>query len=93
MTPLRLLVIAALLYIGYRLLTGKRKKDSRPDRLSPDPPPGSDEPVQDVLMEDPVCHSLVPKQQAVHLQFKGSMIYFCSEECCKTFIAQEGTES
>ncbi|SHO43277.1 hypothetical protein [Desulfopila aestuarii] len=92
MSPLRILVIAVLLYIGYRLITGGRTKSSRDDTISSDPRK-PDEPVQDVLVEDPICHSLVPKQQAIHLKHRGSMVYFCSEECCNTFVAQEGSES
>jgi len=91
LSPLRILVIAVLLYIGYRLITGGRTKSSRDENISP----GSgrpDEPVQDVLVEDPVCHSLVPKQQAIRLKHRGSMVYFCSEECCNTFVAKEGSE-
>lgn len=88
MSPLRIVIIAILLYIGYRLITGGRKK--RNSEQDEKPESQSELPVQDVLMEDPVCHSLVPKQQAIHLRHRGSMVYFCSEECCNTFIAQQG---
>lgn len=88
MSPLRILVIAVLLYIGYRLITGG-KKNSRDDNSTSDAQK-PDGPVQDVLVEDPICHSLVPKQQAIHLKHRGSMVYFCSEECCNTFIAKKG---
>lgn len=89
MSPLRILVIAVLLYIGYRLITGGKKTSSRDDN-SPRDAKKPDEPVQDVLVEDPICHSLVPKQQAIHLKHHGSMVYFCSEECCNAFIAKKG---
>jgi YHS domain-containing protein len=48
--------------------------------------------VADVLVEDPVCHKLVPKQQAIRLKSKkrNEIIYFCSEECCELFVRQEG---
>jgi YHS domain-containing protein len=88
LSPLRIIIIAVLLYIGFRLITGGRKKSSSEQNANPDSQ--SDKPVQDVLMEDPICHSLVPKQQAIHLRHRGSMVYFCSEECCNTFIAQQG---
>jgi len=91
LSPLRILVIAVLLYLGYRLITGGRTKSSRDDNTS-SAPPKPEEPVQDVLVEDPICHSLVPKQQAIHLKHHGSMVYFCSEECCNTFVAKEGSE-
>lgn len=47
-------------------------------------------PVADVLVEDPVCRKLVPKKQAVRLQHKDKMIYFCSEDCCNRFVSNEG---
>ncbi len=90
MGPLRLLILAALFYIGYRLLvSGQKKKHKNTTKQTTKQGP-PDLPVNDVLVEDPVCHSLVPKQQAIHLQHRGSMVYFCSEECCNKFIAQEG---
>lgn len=90
MSPLKIIVIAILLYIGYRLITGGRKKSSNEQNANVNTDSQSELPVQDVLMEDPICHSLVPKQQAIHLRHRGSMVYFCSEECCNTFIAQQG---
>jgi YHS domain-containing protein len=84
MSPLRLVVLAILIYVGYRLLIGGRKKE----RKSREGRPVADgtAAVSDVLVEDPVCHILVPKGQAIHLQHQGSMVYFCSEECCNKFI-------
>lgn len=91
MSPLRILIIAILLYIGYRLIFGgnrksvqggkkKGKGSSNNNRLA----------VEDVLVEDPVCHTLVPKKQAVHLKHEKEMVYFCSEDCCDKFIKDKG---
>jgi len=41
-------------------------------------------------MEDPVCHTLVPKGQAIRLRHKGKTYYFCSEKCCDTFARESG---
>jgi YHS domain-containing protein len=81
---LRLVVLAILVYIGFRLLIGGLKKGKRGTKQkTPDSGPTG---VADILVEDPVCHRLVPKGQAIHLQHQGSMIYFCSEDCCNTFV-------
>lgn len=88
MSPVRLIIIGILLYIGYRLIFGGRKKKIK----------GSDQakaesgnfPVEDVLVEDPVCHNLVPKQQAICLNHNGETIYFCSQECCSNFVKEKG---
>lgn len=92
MSPLRIFVLAVLLYIGYRLVRNALTGDSDKKTAKKNSEPESDTPVEDVLMEDPVCHSLVPKQQAIRLQHRGSTVYFCSEECCNTFIAQQGED-
>ena len=89
MSPIKFVVIAILLYTGYRLLISDWRKKKGKDSSAQDRP---DEPVADVLVEDPVCHKLVPKQQAIRLKAGGQeeILYFCSEECCKRFVNQEG---
>jgi YHS domain-containing protein len=82
MTPLRLLIIALLFYAGWYLLRNRRKKQHR----SSDAP--SDTDPQDILVEDPVCHLLVPKHQALRLRKDGVTYYFCSEQCCDQFPAK-----
>jgi len=91
-SPVKIIIIAVLLYLGYRLLVGdwNKKKDHGADKSALD---GQDEgPVADVLIEDPICHKLVPKQQAIRLKsnHNNEILYFCSEECCNLFVRQEG---
>jgi YHS domain-containing protein len=89
MSPIRLIIIGILLYIGYLLIKGgssKIKKEKSKGKIHS--PSG----VSDVLVEDPVCKKLVPKLQAVTKKHKGETIYFCSEECCSTFVSQQGAE-
>ncbi|PID77311.1 MAG: hypothetical protein CSB24_02130 [Deltaproteobacteria bacterium] len=89
MNPIRILIIAALLYAVYRLTfgSGKKNKDSR--KGGGGVSPRLAEGVEDVLVEDPVCHSLVPKHQAVQLEHEQRIVYFCSDECCRKFIAEK----
>ena len=84
MGTLRLIILAILVYLGYRLLISgiNRKKQVRGKKSTT----GEPTTVSDVLVEDPVCHILVPRGQAIHLQHQGKMVYFCSESCCNTFI-------
>ena len=92
MSPIKLIVIAILLYLGYRLLKSdwSKKRDKKEDDSARNIK--SDGTVEDVLVEDPVCHKLVPKQQAIRLKSKDtdSVVYFCSEECCNLFASKEG---
>ena len=89
MGPLRLMILAILVYIGYRLLIGGRNKEKK--KKNETSTADGSAAVSDVLMEDPVCHVLVPKRQAVRLQHQGKIVYFCSEACCNTFI-EKGKE-
>ncbi len=81
MSPIRLLILAVLFYIAWRLLRGLGK-DSSPGRRSGKQ---GNSKVQDVLVEDPVCHTLVPKHQALTLRHKGTTYYFCSARCRQAF--------
>ncbi len=78
---IRLLILAVLFAIAWRLLRGLIKDSSLTSRS------GRQETgtVQDVLVEDPVCHTMVPKHQALRIRQKGTTYYFCSEECRQAF--------
>ena len=89
MTPLRLVIIGLLLYIVYRLLTGPKKKR---EEVQENGPTSSEAAVQDVLAEDPVCHTYIPKGQAVQLHHDKKMYYFCSDKCCEMFLKKKGAE-
>jgi len=87
MSPLRLLILIVLLYILFRLLTGGKKrrvksadKKGRAGQLG----------AHDVLVEDPVCHTYVPKKQAVVAQQGDTTYFFCSEKCRDTFLREKG---
>ena len=85
MTPLRLLVLALLFYCAWRLL----RKSFRPQPPVADAGnrPDTEKPAQDVLVEDPICHVLIPKHQALRVRRDGVTYYFCSEQCCDQFTA------
>lgn len=77
MGPFRLAILIFLLYLLYRLVTGgsrqaEKKATSRQREELP---------AQDVLVEDPVCHTYIPKGQAVTLRKNGATYHFCSKTC------------
>lgn len=76
MNLLRILVLSALFYLLFRLLFGDRRK--------PDEPAAS--PAQDTLVEDPVCHTYVPRSQAVSATVQGRTVHFCSNACRTVFL-------
>ncbi|HEB70035.1 MAG TPA: YHS domain-containing protein [Desulfobulbus sp.] len=88
MGPVRLFILGVLFYIAWRLIRGlgqKKRTDNRQRQSR------SSE-VKDVLVEDPVCHTLIPKGQAIRLRRQGKTFYFCSEKCCDTFTGESGGE-
>jgi YHS domain-containing protein len=85
MMVIRLVVLALLLYIAWVLLRGLKGKKKPEVRDRSEGGAGADANVQDTLIEDPVCHRLVPKHQAIRLRKDGQTYYFCSDECCDTF--------
>ena len=88
MSPIRLIILAILLYIGYLLIMGGRKKsdDDQTETLD-----GPDD-ASDVLVECPTCKKLVPKKQAITIEHENETLYFCSKECCDTFVSEKGAE-
>ncbi len=91
MHPIKVVVIIILLYLGYRLVVSDWKKRKKKEEKSSETNLGN-ETVEDVLVEDPICHKLVPKRQALRLKSRetGEIVYFCGEECCNLFVSQEG---
>ena len=88
MGPLRILILAVLIYIGYRLITANFRKSGDEDENDTDEAPGDRSgAITDVLIEDPVCHKLVPKQQSYALEIEGEQHFFCSKECGDKFTA------
>jgi len=88
LSPLRIIIIAILIYIAYWLITGASKKPKvGRDRQNR---PLKEMPISDTLEEDPVCKKLVPRQQAVQYEDQGIKHYFCSKECCKIFRTNQG---
>ncbi len=77
MHPIRFLILAVLFYILYRVLFGGKKKVSgKPEELAAN---------EDILMEDPVCHTYVPQSSSIKTEKNGKMYYFCSQKCCDEF--------
>ncbi len=85
MTPIRIIVLAILLFILYRLITGPRRKKFPTLKTGKD----DNSTERDILVEDPVCHSYVPKKEAIRRVKKGKTYYFCSESCAQTFLKDD----
>lgn len=80
MILLRLFIVVVLCYFGWRVLRSCLGSKGVHKRKDTNPTP------QDVLVEDPVCHVLIPKHQAIRHRKDKVTYYFCSEQCCDQFI-------
>jgi len=89
MNPLRIFILAVLFFILYKLLFGRRKRK----QVGGSSAKSQQAVTQDTLVEDPVCHSYVPKKQAIQAIKDGETYYFCSEKCCKTYLDEQGEET
>jgi YHS domain-containing protein len=88
-SPIRIIIIAILLYIGYRLIVGGGKKKTAPSAKVKE---GNNIHQNDTLEEDPVCKKLVPRQQAIQFEHNGTTHYFCSKKCCNTYRKNQGEQ-
>lgn len=90
MSPVRILILIGLFYLLFRFLinSGKRERPVEPERGAD---PGG--PAQDVLMEDPVCHTLIPARQAITWQDNGKYLYFCSDNCRRQYLTSQGDQT
>lgn len=89
MGPLRLALLAGLGYIGWNLLRSLIREKIQDELRRKQGSSTKEAAAEDLLEEDPVCHTLIPRQQAVRLRCNGRTYYFCSETCCDIFISQQ----
>ena len=73
MHPIRLLILAALFYILFRMLFSKKKISQTKAK--------EQEIDNDILVEDPCCHTYIPQGQAIKQKIGGTTHYFCSKKC------------
>ena len=93
MSPQRLLILAVLLYIAWRLIRNLIRKKIEDEAVKKQKNKAAGAKVEDILVEDPVCHTLIPKHQAVRLRQEGKDYYFCSDTCCDKFTGKSGGSS
>ncbi len=83
-----LLVWGLLGYLLYRMLY-RRPATSSP----PGPATAAGREVDDVLVQDPVCQTYIPRQGAESCQVNGMTHYFCGPECRAKFQHQTRSEN
>ena len=79
---MRLLLLAILAYIAYRLL----KSALSPRRGSSETGPAGG--AVDEMVQDPQCKTYIPLREARKKIIGGREYYFCSDECARKFRQQ-----
>ncbi|MGI6637756.1 MAG: hypothetical protein ACOX4Z_01620 [Desulfobulbus sp.] len=86
MLILRLVAMGVLVYAGLRLRKYLLRQNSPAPQASA--PEAETAPVEDILVEDPICQRLVPKKQAITVRDTEGLHHFCSEDCRNIFLQQ-----
>ena len=81
---IRFVILAVVAYVFYRAL--KSWIFPATDSSKPVAGKGAGQ-IDDVMIKDPFCEAYFPKRNAVHLQFNGDDLYFCSTACKDQYIA------
>ena len=82
--------ILAGLIIGY-LVYWVVKKVSTSLGLWPQTPRSGGKREPDVLVQDPVCQTFIPRKEALKAEKDGKVYFFCSEGCLKRFQSGAGS--
>lgn len=75
---IRVLILAGLAYLLYRVLKGAFGNPGKIDRRKSDG-------VIDVMVQDQQCKTYIPKREAVRRVIKGREYFFCGKSCAEKF--------
>ena len=79
---IRIIFLAVLAYILYRLVKGVFSARTKIDRRKP----GG---VIDEMVQDPFCGTYIPRRESVRRVIAGQEHLFCSDECADKFALQK----
>jgi len=80
----RLLLYFGIGYLAYAII----KQVARSLGLWPQAPrPLEKDREPDVLVQDPVCKTFIPRREALKAEKHGATYFFCSEGCLKRFLS------
>ena len=82
----RLLLGLRLGYLGY---VGVKKVAVSLGLWPQAPRPLEKDREPDVLVQDPVCKTFIPRREALRAEKGGTTYFFCSEGCLKRFLSSD----
>ena len=82
----KILLYFGIGYLAYAII----KQVARSLGLWPQAPrPLEKDQEPDVLVQDPVCKTFIPRREALRAEKGGTTYFFCSEGCLKRFLSSE----
>ncbi len=86
---IRFIIFLVLTYLLYRIIKYFRKQKSvKMNAYQSKVPPSAGED----LVEDPACHTYIPVSQSYKKEIAGKTYYFCSKECCQSYLSEKSNE-
>ena len=79
---MRLIILALLFYILFRLVKGLIRFDRGELREE------SNGGVIDEMVQDPVCETYIPRRDAVKRVIGGKAFFFCSDQCASRYESE-----
>lgn len=79
----RLLLLGGILYLFFTVRRLFREA-RRTGHLYDDGPAR----IDDVMVQDPVCGTYIPKKDGIRVVAGGREVYFCSEDCRRKFLEE-----
>jgi hypothetical protein len=80
---IRILLLALLGYLGYRVVKRWVRGQVRPDRVNGQRPAR----IDDVMVKDPQCGTYFARRDGVALRHADRDLLFCSSECRDKYLA------
>ncbi len=77
----RLMIAAGAGYLAAKKAVKSLREDDKKKSLNHD--------EKDTLVQDPVCGIFLPKSQALSVNWKSDILYFCSDECKIEFMRKQ----
>ena len=81
---MRLLVLLAVIYFGFRALRSWTAR--RAVRAGAPPHRSGAGEIADVMVQDPQCGIYLQRREGIALQHAGTTHYFCSQACRDAFL-------
>ena len=78
----RLLIYGLLVWVIYRIVQSRRQHSDAGQHRGT----GVAAPVDDEMVQDPVCGAYFPRSQAVRAEGQGESPLFCSPECRDRYL-------